>query len=275
MDQTAYQATSPITVQELKGVNERKQYANNELGEFDYLRNVTFSRANALTKINGIKLLREGLGSPVLNIVQTNDSRRTIIIQCRDAVYSLTEDELFGTTPATNLYYPELNEEDVMPYALIVHKANSGVDGGGSTPALTARPLTDIVTQINSDGTAAAFCSLATNQITLQPGWYRIRGWVTASGAAADKLWGALYNTTAAANAWVGQANEYISPITPPVSGKNVRMFFAGVLNPLGVSTYELRQAGSVSVGGSGFGKAAGQAGIPELYASIEIIKTA
>lgn len=96
-----------LIIQELKGLNERMRYSNPDVTEFDFLRNCIPTQAGSLSKMNGCELydtFSPSVASPILGITQTFDSAGNIIVQCRDAVYVITENELFGvSTPASAL----------------------------------------------------------------------------------------------------------------------------------------------------------------------------
>lgn len=218
-----------LIIQDLKGLQERKRLSNPELNEFDYLRNVIPTNQGSLTKMNGCKQNLNFLTtprSPILGIVQTNDSAHNIIVQTRDAVYVISEEELFDVptvTPSLVPYEPPVppidpeydGDDELYPEALIVADliAASGSSGNQSYPlstSSTANPR--IAYQLNPDGTPAAFVNLevSSSSIRLQPGYYRIKVRARASGLVTDKIVLTSTNTDVQLNdaAFVSVANE-------------------------------------------------------------------
>lgn len=269
-----------ITVQELKGLNEREQNAQSDLGSFDILKGCVPTNKNTLTRANGCKLLHTFDEGAILQIYQTNDSRDNILVQTRTSLRTMSEAELFNQpNPVTNLTPIASNEEETMSRAVIVHAVTAGSDGGTYTTANTWQQalLNSIIEQVNPDGTAASFLTLASNQITLSAGCYRIRGWTTFQNSSSASIITRLYNITAAAPAWTGLNNE-VSQSTILTTNRNTFIEFGGFLNLAGSTILEIQGYMSVAKTTSGFGLH--QNGSPfliakELYRWIEILKTA
>lgn len=201
-----------ISVQALRGLNEREQYTNPNVEEFDQLEGMIPIFKNTLTQAPGHKFYAN-FSAPVLSICQTNDSRGNIIVQTDNNVYTVTEAELFNIVYVPTLTLTALDALEYMAYARILHKQLTGVGGGAVSTAWSQRSLTDIVSQINADGTAASFVTLAANQITLAIGVYRITGQFciakTLENTADEKTARVrLYNVSAALPAWSGLANS-------------------------------------------------------------------
>lgn len=96
-----------LTVQALRGLNERSRFSNLQSGEFDYLRNCIPTILNTLSKVNGCRLYDTFTAtSPILGIVQTFDSQKNIIVQTRDGVYVISEYDLFGIVRPTPVLTP-------------------------------------------------------------------------------------------------------------------------------------------------------------------------
>lgn len=200
-----------IVAQQLQGLNEREQYANPNVNEFDLLQGLIPVHKNTLTRAPGCKLYLD-FGEPILGIHQTNDSRGNVIIQTLDNVYVVTENDLFGIEYDPGLVFSADPTGLFMAYAKLVHKAALNVDGGSIGAAWATREITDIVSQINNDGTAATFLTLAANQFTLSSGVYVIQGVFTVSSNVTDgvakKARVRLQNITAGLPAWDGLPNE-------------------------------------------------------------------
>jgi hypothetical protein len=259
---------SNVSLQKLGGLNERKQFANDDLGEFDYLRGFYPFTDGSLKKMEGIKFLQQ-FDSPIYNICQTNDSRGNIIIQTRDAVWLMNVRDFFNLTPIP------INEEEDMSHAIIINSLASGGQGGASTIALAQRPLSQILSQLNPNGSPATFViDLTANVFRLAAGTYRIKGWAAASGSTANKHYVSLYNVTAAAYAWVGLNNQNSVVVPSAIADENIIIPFGGDLVLAADSQFELRGASSVAQTLTGFGFP-NTLGVREIYTWIDILKTA
>jgi hypothetical protein len=267
-----------ITVQELKGLNEREQFANPDLGYFDVLKGCVPTNKNTLTKAFGCKFALN-FGEPILAICQTNDSRKNVIVQTQSAVRVVTEEELFGQ-PIVN---PNLTlvagagEEETMSRAIIVHQLATGVAGGTYTTANVWQqaPLNTIVSQLNPDGTAAAFATLAT-------GVYRIRGWSIMSNLAGQIGAARLFNVTSGLPAWNGAANEIShTAVCSQISAgtDNIKFEFGGDLNLAVPTIFEIQGNMHALRNTNGFGNPQSggvlAAASKELYRWLEVLKTA
>lgn len=138
---------------------------------------------------------------------------------------------------------------------------------GASTTSFAVRPLNTIISQLNPDGTAASFASLAANQITLAAGTYRIEARAKASGAVGDNVGIQFYNITDAAAVANTEDAQQVA-----VASENVNLFFSTMFTLAGAKVFELRGRGSAANAG-GFGVAV--AAFTTYYATIKITKTA
>lgn len=277
-------SSGKISVQELKGLNQREQGTSQDLGFFDILKGVLPTSKNTLTRPTGFELLQT-LPYGILSIHQTNDSRNNIIVQTTQDLRIMSEGELFNIPdPVTNLIPSPNTEEESMSRCVIAHYLTAGTSGGGTTAATWVQaPLTGIIEQRNPDGTSASFCTFASNQFTLQQGYYRIKGYsIMTASAAGDKLMARLYNATTAAAAWSGLPNE-VSPARAAANTvDNLAIPFGGYLDLSGGgATFEIQGYASATKATSGFGLAKNSASGPtflvpkEYYREIEIYKTA
>ncbi len=269
-----------ITAEQLKGLNERNKDANLDLGYFDILKGFVPTSENTLTKINGTKTLHFRPGEKILGFCQTNDSRQNIIVQTNIAEYMIGENEFF----AHPLYDPDLTinatlvEEDTMARAVLVHSTASGVSGGTYTTANVWQqaPISAILTQLNADGTAAAFCALAANQFTLQAGVYRLRGWsMMFCNVSATNSKARIYNVTAAAAAWPAAANENSFTLQGGLNTCQRNLQFAGDITLAGPTVFEIQGFMTNAQTASGFGLNGSFTGSQHLYRWLEILKTA
>lgn len=267
-----------ISIQELEGVNEREKFGAGKLGEFDRILGLYTPSAELLQEVPG-KLFLQHFPAGVKQIHQTNDSRQNIIFQCDDNVYVMSEADLFNRALATNLTPVPSTEEEDMSQALIgqiVAGANGGA-GASTNGVFVTRTLTNIVSQFNADGTAAAFATgPVANVITLSSGWYRIRGWCYFAGSAAgQKCLSRLYNVTAGAALWAGLLNENSEQIECSVAGKNTKMEVSGVFHavaPTGIR-FETK-ALAVVAGIVGLGQPEAAVGSNDIYTWLDILRT-
>lgn len=264
-----------ISVQNLKGLNERKMFVNPDLGEFDILSGCVPTTQGALSRINGIKFLNQILGEQIYGFCQTNDSRGNILVQTKTTLYLFSSDEFFGHTPfITSLTSISTTEEDTMAEALIVHQLAANVGGGTSTTSYAQVPLSGIVHQVNADGSAASFATLAANQVTLAAGKYRIYGWAKGSdNAAGTSCRTMIYNVSAGAPLWNGQANQESDEGKVPVANRNLRMEFGGFISLATPTIIELRQKASVALATNGLGFPTNDGG-KEIYRWLRILQT-
>lgn len=265
-----------ITVEEIKGLNERRTFANPDQGELDILKGAIPNIQGTLTKFNGIKLLLELGDQKILNICQTNDSRGNILVQTDQFLYQYSSDEFFGQPIyVPNFNYTALPEEENMAQAILVHFATSGTNGGSSTTSYAARPLNTIVSQLNPDGTAASFVSAVSTTFTLAIGKYRINGWAKGSAAATTTSMRAqVYNTNISTPAWSGAANQDSDEGFCQAVGQNTKLYFGGSVSVSTPTAFEIRQKSSVATTNTGFGAPIND-GSAEVYCYIEILKTA
>lgn len=270
--------TSPIQVLQLGSLNERKLFNNQSISEFDVLRNAIPVKAGAMTRMNGIEYLTQIAGQPIVGFCQTNDSRGSILVQTTTALYQFTTEEFFQQAPYIPvLSYAAILEEETMPQAIIAHQVASGTVGGtmANNTSYQQAPLNVIVSQLNADGTAAAFATLAANQITLQAGTYRIRGWSKGTVVAlATRLRSRLYNITTAGAAWAGLPNEASDEGQGQVAGKNFKMEFGGMITIGGSTVFEIQNKASSATATSTFGVPSTDTE-KEIYRWIDILKTA
>lgn len=268
-----------ISIQEIKGLNERKQFNNQDLGELDILRNAIPTTAGALSRMNGISYM-QNLGEPIYGFCQTNDSHNNILVQTQTKLYRFTPAEFWGQAAFVPTLSPTaLLEEDSMSQAIIVHQLATTVDAAtmANNTNWQQAPLSSIIQQVNPDGTVAAFVTIAANQFTLSTGIYRIRGWSKATSAAlSTRIRARLYNITAGAPAWNGAANENSEEGILNVAGRNQKLEFGGWLNISGPTVFEIEHKASAGTLTSTFGLAssAGADTSKEIYRWIEILKT-
>lgn len=268
-----------ISVQKLLGVDQRAKFGAGELGAFDKLIGFYTPNIGLLKQVPGKEALQYIADSGgILEIYQTNDSRKNIIIQGRNHVYIMSENEFFNRPITTNLTPVPLTEEEDMAQAIIAHVV-AGVNGGGGSTVIntfTTAVLNQIVSQFNADGTAAAFVTgLAANVFTLATGWYRIRGWSLAAHAATGhKVWCRLVDNGSGLALWNGLLNQDSEQVETVVATRNVKMEFGGVFHaavPTAIRLDQRMDANSVNIG---MGNPEAIGGFNDIYRWIEILRT-
>jgi hypothetical protein len=169
-----------IQFKRMGGLNERPAPHALDAPDFGVLHALYQRHAGALSRLEGtnaLALLPQGVG--VLGGAQLDDGTGNVVVQGDNGTeYLFTLDELFGRSPTNTLVYEPLDDDADMPTATLVQTATNGTDlasiGGASANTFYQRPLT--ANPLNEDSIVVAFAS---NQFTIAPGTYRIRGWVT------------------------------------------------------------------------------------------------
>lgn len=269
-----------VTVEQLRGLNEREQFSNSDLGNFDFLKGVVPTNFNTLTRPGAIALLQTISPSEnILQICQTNDTSKNIIVQTDKAIRIISESDFFNTPYTPSFVNVPINDDDIMPRAILAHTAAAGGTGGGSSAtSLTQMPITEIVSQVNADGTAASFCTLTTNQFTLSAGVYYINGWHKLFHATLNKIGqGQLFNITAGTAAWAGAVNQDTNKIIFDGTS-DFYLYFKGILQPAVPTIYEWRAIVSTVQATTGLGRTTNTSPLNtsrETYGVLDIIKTA
>ena len=267
-----------IQISQLGGLNESLSLANLPPGTFAALEGLYPAKSGSLERMPGKTLLRR-LSAPILNIYQTFDARNNILVQTTEDVQLFTLDELMSRTPATTLTATAISEEDTMSKAIIVHAVAANTAGGTYTTASTWQqaPLSAIQSQLNADGTAAAFVTaLAANRFTLSAGTYRFKGRSAHSDATAGIFCVArLYNVTTALPAWSGLDNETGPWDVIATATRNQYLEFEGDLTIAAPTQFEIQHYASGLEATNGFGKPVNLGSMKEIYRTLTIIKTA
>lgn len=145
--------------------------------------------------------------------------------------------------------------------AIFSQQMASGVAGGSATQeAWTARPLNTTVANVGGHA------SLASNQITLDPGTYHITAWSVYAGS--SYLQTRLYNVTGSSVAGLGTSVR-------SMPGANQPTYFGHLATVVTVSSatvFEYQYWLTLARPTDGLGFAA-STGSPEVYASVQIVK--
>lgn len=267
---------------ELQGLDERHRATQTKEPTFDDSFGFIQQSAGVLQRINGIKPLLNIPGKTILNICQTFDSRGNVLIQTDQGLYLASEDEVVGRAVVTNLSPVVLLESESMSKAILVHAPAAGANGGTLSPADTwvDAPLLTILSQLNPDGTAAAFVTaLAGNIFTLAAGSYRFSGKSAMSDVTANiRLVARLFNVTTGLPAWSGLQNEDGNTVTVDTTARNYWSHFGGDLTIAVPTQFKIQGKSSGAENNTGFGAPMSGAGYVlahELYRWLEIFKTA
>lgn len=266
------QAEKSLVVANLKGVDERGLFKQQD-GFFDRVEGLYQKTNGSLHQLPGIKhLLTISATDVILSIHQTFDSRDSILIQTTSGLYRLSEAELFGRAVAANLTPVTLTEEEDMSKAIILHRELANVNGGEYTTANVWQkaPLNVIDSQLNSDGTAASFASIASSVITLASGWYRMNVLTLHADASVGTLTNArIRNTTTN----ITVAESIVARIVS--ANRHTQLHMACAFQVVSATeTFEIQHIADSPQTSFGFGQANNNNGANEIYRIVEIIKT-
>jgi len=208
-----------------------------------------------------------GTGDPV---DLTPSQARTVMELGAAAQADLIDDDTFATATATNIPSAESVKAYVDAnaggggYLHVRDEKSAGTDGGTSS---STTEHTRVLNTVSTNTITGA--SLATNQITLPTGTYRIKSSAPAvSGAASNKHKALLYNVTDSAVEITG-TSENISATSNGI--EQSRSFVNGQFTIAEEKVFELRHyITSGKSGTDGLGMST-NAGYTEVYAEVEI----
>ena len=171
-----------------------------------------------------------------------------------DLQYDATLDKWVLQNPATGITPP------AQGYVLVQHQLAQGTSAGNTSAGINTRPLNTVVANTVSGA------SLASNQVTLPAGTYRVRGMAVAWHCNGSKI--ALYNVTDAAYIQQGLS----------INGENTlgdlmgwQISLDGRFTLASSKILELRQFSEIA-STNGFGVSVNSMGV-EVYASLEFVK--
>ncbi len=267
------------------GMNRLVSETGELTSDFEVVDGFIHQQKDILETLPGCLPLLRIAGKQIKQIYPTNDSRQNVIIQTDQGVYTYTEDELFSRVYTPSLTPITITDEENMSKAIIVHTEAPNTDSGSGVTQNTwvDAPLNAILSQLNPDGTAAAFVTaLAANVFTLAAGTYRFNGWSMGSTGTTNTRFAArLYNVTAAAPAWTGLNNENGPVEVNSAANRNARCVFGGDLTIAVPTQFKVQMMSSITQATTGCGRAMDQAPgtdialAREVYRWVEILKTA
>lgn len=162
---------------------------------------------------------------------------------------------ILGWSSDTRLY----PSQRIIGTAYLTDEKASGTAGGSSTAgAYQTRTL-------NTQRGDTGFCSLASNQFTLQPGTYEIEASATARASGSHKA--IIANITAATTAIIGQTTNVST--TVDASSPSI---IKGRITVINASVFEIQSRVSNSVATTGYGSAS-TFGDSEVYTVVKIDK--
>lgn len=208
-----------------------------------------------------LALIQDGTGSRAVSWpsgVKFPGNSAPALSTSANAVDMLT----FVAISTTTIHCTGIKRQDVIPNAapdvLIEDRKSSGTAGGTSTAGSQTRVLNTIT---RNRGSVA---SLASNQVTFQPGDYFIR-W-SAPASASGKHKSQLYNITAAAV--TEQGSTAFNANTTNVQTDSVGRAFVSLS---AATTFEIRHSIEIAATTSGLGNASGLG--QEIYTTLEAWK--
>lgn len=171
-----------------------------------------------------------------------------------DLQYDATLDKWILQNPATPITAP------VTGYMLVQDQKANGTNGGSSSAGVQQRTLNTVVANTISGA------SLASNQVTLPAGTYRVRGYsVNASGQMSQSWLKNVTDTTIAA--FGASSAGYNATVFPTMVSE-----FEGRFTIASAKVFDIQHFSTAAVATTGLGRAVSSGNI-EIYASVQIVK--
>ena len=293
-----------VKVPVLKGIDLRSGKNNLDGGEGDRVIGMYPRQDGQLSGMPGKHLLRVfddnfysdiPTGVEVLGTAQLFDGTGGIVVQlgappnsplAGGSIVVLSLDELYGRVTGSDLTPGASPLEEALPYALLLHTATNGTNGGNLNAAGADNVFADGT--LNSEASdTSGIVTLASNQFTLTTGIYRIRAFVTFGGPNSASFSGRarLFSVTAAA---VATNYDTSTPIVgtvdtgPQNNTQNFPLvYLEGLIQVAGSEVFSIQMAGISSAGGGWFSQATAQGAassvtagsVGEVYKIVEIIQ--
>jgi hypothetical protein len=146
---------------------------------------------------------------------------------------------------------------------IVTDQKSSGTNAGASLAGVQARVFNTV------DANTISGASLASNQITLPAGTYRVLGWAPAGNVGYHRA--RLYNVTDSANTILGSSENCTSASISDLVQTTSHLF--GRFTIAGTKVFELRHYTSQVETNWGLGIAVSEASINEVYARLVITK--
>jgi hypothetical protein len=280
--------TPEVKVTRLGGLNLRSGRHALGQGEADRVFGLYPARNHLMQRIPGKALYRLLIDKKILGLRQTYDGSGNVIIQTDQDLQLISLDEFLNRQSSFSLTPTGGTAEEAMSYALYLHEQSNGVNGGDLAAAGADNVFAKATINVEATDTAA-IGSLASNEITLGAGIYRIRAYVTVGAiiGVSVNARAYLYNVTDAAvvqdlNSSV-QIDGHCS--TQLIGGstilENTMIQLCGRFQLSGSKALAIYMAGKANTGtwyNSATAQGAASSAItsgthPEVYKIIEIIK--
>jgi hypothetical protein len=191
-----------IKVTRLGGLNLRSGRHALGQGEADRVFGLYPAQNFMMERIPGKLMYRYLDGKKIISLRQTFDGSGNIIVQTDVDLQLIPLDEFLNRATSVSLTPTGGAAEEAMSYALYLHQQNNGVDGGDLAAAGADNVFAKGTINVEATDTAG-IGTLASNEITLGSGIYRIRALVSFGGTTADgyslDARAYLYNVTDAA----------------------------------------------------------------------------
>lgn len=191
-----------IKVTRLAGLNLRSGRHALGAGEADRVFGLYPAQNFLMQRIPGKRLYRLLSGKKILGLRQTFDGSGNVIVQTDQDLQLISLDEFLNRASDFDITPTGGTAEEAMSYALYLHQQNNGVNGGDLAAAGSDGTFAKATINVEATDTAG-IGSLASNEITLAAGIYRIRAIITfgaeTTAAASLDARAYLYNVTDAA----------------------------------------------------------------------------
>jgi hypothetical protein len=280
--------TPEVKVTRLQGLNLRSGRHALGQGEADRVFGLYPAQNHLMQRIPGKALYRFLSGKKILGLRQTFDGSGNVIIQTDQDLQVVSLDEFLNRQSTFDLTPTGGTAEEAMSYALYLHEQNNGVNGGDLTAAGADNVFAKATINVEATDTAG-IGSLASNEITLGAGIYRIRACITFGtivGVGVDAR-AYLYNVTDAAVVTdLNSSAKIVGHGSTQVIGgasilENATIHLRGRFQLSGSKALAIYMAGDASTGtwyNSATAQGAAASAItsgthPEVYKLIKIIK--
>jgi hypothetical protein len=280
--------TPEVKVTRLGGLNLRSGRHALGQGEADRVFGLYPAQNHLMQRIPGKALYRFLIDKKILGLRQTFDGSGNVIIQTDQDLELISLAEFLNRQSSFSLTPTGGTAEEAMSYALYLHEQNNGVNGGDLAAAGADNVFAKATINVEATDTAA-IGSLASNEITLGAGIYRIRAYVTVGaivGVSVDAR-AYLYNVTdAAIVSDLNSSAQIVGHCSTQLIGgstilENTMIQFGGRFQLSGSKALAIYMAGKASTGtwyNSATAQGAASSAItsgahPEVYKIIEILK--
>lgn len=218
----------------------------------------------------------------ILSIHQTFGQNNLLIVQTDKRIATVSLAEVLGYTFNPSLTTQVTDSEEFMAKAIIVHQSSTDagtVSGNGANLSGTTwetAPMTQILSQINPDGTPASFVTglSGVGNIALVAGRYRLRGFTQSVASVGTDKWAVrMWNVTTGNPLFLGLSNASLIGLTAANSQNRLCHIF-GDFTLAAPATISIQHWQLNLKNSDGFGRYDGFAqALIQTYRMLEIIK--